>query len=444
MDTDFVTFRTDAGDKFEVFTKPKAALDYRQKTARGERADVTRVLAEEGPKIYTDIKKLRVASKAMLAKAFQTDDALKAARIIVEKGKLKVKVYVPKPFTELVLDGIALFETVAATYILVDNGRLPSFLILCVLVSLLILTTMTLCATVGRKISAHFMSMAPFNNPLKSDTALRQFESQVWQLIVHVGMSSLALYVYSNGEDFLSRPSQFLQLWQLNDEMRGDVVNLYLVQLAIWFVTLVSLRFFEVRSGDHHVMYTHHVVTIGVVLVSFAAKRYIHFGMVVFMLHDISDVPLDIMKILNLLRIEDSHGFYGAEIAYFILMPTWIYTRIFIFPLTVIYGGVWCAIYNPSSNGDMYWCDRLRDGSELPDLGLVEKGAAALRADCSFGGGGHICFVLLMLLECLHLWWTYLLLRIGYRALLQGHATHEVSNEMYYAAQDNGEKLKSK
>jgi len=343
MDTDFVTFRTDAGDKFEVFTKPKAALDYRQKTARGERADVTRVLAEEGPKIYTDIKKLRVASKAMLAKAFQTDDALKAARIIVEKGKLKVKVYVPKPFTELVLDGIALFETVAATYILVDNGRLPSFLILCVLVSLLILTTMTLCATVGRKISAHFMSMAPFNNPLKSDTALRQFESQVWQLIVHVGMSSLALYVYSNGEDFLSRPSQFLQLWQLNDEMRGDVVNLYLVQLAIWFVTLVSLRFFEVRSGDHHVMYTHHVVTIGVVLVSFAAKRYIHFGMVVFMLHDISDVPLDIMKILNLLRIEDSHGFYGAEIAYFILMPTWIYTRIFIFPLTVIYGGVWCT-----------------------------------------------------------------------------------------------------
>ena len=70
---------------------------------------------------------------------------------------------------------------------------------------------------------------------------------------------------------------------------QDDVHLFYMAQLAIWFVTAIHCRFIEVqtyrvqslkrrlifllyfcqiRAGDFYVMYSHHVVTIALVLIS--------------------------------------------------------------------------------------------------------------------------------------------------------------------------------
>jgi len=56
------------------------------------------------------------------------------------------------------------------------------------------------------------------------------------------------------------------------------------------------------------------------------------------------------------------------------------------------------------------------------------------------GGNSKIlalfCLGLLCTLQLLHIWWTYLLLRIGYRSLALGENSHEVAAQEYFEAAD--------
>jgi len=80
------------------------------------------------------------------------------------------------------------------------------------------------------------------------NTTLRQFESQMWQLIIHTSMSVMELWAYSKSMEFLKYPSYLLNAEQLlgDGKISDPIKYLYLTQLAVRFVTLISLRFFEV------------------------------------------------------------------------------------------------------------------------------------------------------------------------------------------------------
>eukprot|EP00471_Norrisiella_sphaerica_P006580 CAMPEP_0184490670 /NCGR_PEP_ID=MMETSP0113_2-20130426/18513_1 /TAXON_ID=91329 /ORGANISM="Norrisiella sphaerica, Strain BC52" /LENGTH=454 /DNA_ID=CAMNT_0026874663 /DNA_START=92 /DNA_END=1456 /DNA_ORIENTATION=- len=433
-DTDFVSFRGKGGLKFEVFTLPGKAAAFR-KNQDGE--DPMSILADT--RIFTDIKHLRQVSKKAVEEEFGTVDKKKIIEKILLDGKLKVKVYVSKPITELLLDLAFGAELIGALYMLTKRGKLSDFAQMCVYMTIFVMLTTRISRSVGRWFSYQFLSSAPFNDPLKSSTALKHFESQLWQLIVHTSMACLGIWAYSKGRDYLRYPAYFLHPEALLDGLTilPHVEELYIVQLAIWFVTLVSLRFFEVRAGDHHVMYTHHVTTIAVVVVSYGMERYTNFGMVVFLLHDISDIPLDIMKILDLLHLTGASGFYLAEAAYIALMPIWMYCRLYLFPVRLILHGILLPLrYKLSSQGQLNWCYGLMAPGaplhqKLVAIGKEKEWEEAFTADCKCCAG-YICLALLVILECLHIWWTYLLLRIGYRALILGEDTHAVGKEEYF------------
>ena len=84
--------------------------------------------------------------------------------------------------------------------------------------------------------------------------------------------------------------------YQLNTKLSLHV--LYLVQLGIWIITCASHCFFEERSKDYVMMFIHHIVTIGLVAVSYFAN-YVRIGTVVLLLHDASDVWIDLLKLFN-------------------------------------------------------------------------------------------------------------------------------------------------
>jgi len=139
---------------------------------------------------------------------------------------------------------------------------------------------------------------------------------------------------------------------------------------------------------------------------------------------------------------------YGAEIGYVTLMPIWIYCRLYLFPVWIIFYGVWGSMYmERAPDGEQYWCSALKGkaGEELKLAGREEFLESVFQEDCVCCGEIY-CFMMLFTLLVLHIWWTFLLLRVGYRAILIGEDTHEVSNDIYFAENttEGKEELKKK
>ena len=73
-----------AGEKFEILVKPDPALEFKL----GKRKDVSTVLVSD--EIYTDSNKGTKPSTEKLLKAFNTQDSIAIAEIILKKGDLNL------------------------------------------------------------------------------------------------------------------------------------------------------------------------------------------------------------------------------------------------------------------------------------------------------------------------------------------------------------------
>lgn len=82
------------------------------------------------------------------------------------------------------------------------------------------------------------------------------------------------------------------------------------------------------------VMFAHHLATIGLVLISYYCN-YVRYGAMVLWLHDISDIPVDLLKLLNYLKLGDPPGLYLTEICFAANLISWVYFRLYVFPFKV-------------------------------------------------------------------------------------------------------------
>ncbi|RHY32482.1 hypothetical protein DYB32_002530 [Aphanomyces invadans] len=186
-------------------------------------------------------------------------------------------------------------------------------------------------------------------------------------------------------------------------------------QLAIWIYTAFSCKFLEEVRKDYLIMMTHHVVTIALVTWSFA-MGFLPVGVLVLLLHDASDVPLDLLKMANYLKLEDRKGFFVTEVLFAIMLSVWVYFRVYLYPAKLIYTSFW----------------ENREACCLPheahDLNVVFPYP---------GPPSWLAFnILLGSLYLLHIWWTFLILR-----LLKGVLTksvHDVAEDEYEGASDSG------
>lgn len=231
-------------------------------------------------------------------------------------------------------------------------------------------------------------------------------------------MSMFAFYVVHD-EPWLTVPETCLP-WnkpkKLPEKMSLNL--LYIVQLAIWVVTCFCHRFVDKPNKDYYVMYIHHLVTIAIVLYSLS-NGFMKYGLVIFLLHDVSDVFLDLVKLSNYLKLEGRAGCYLVEICYACLMTVWSFCRLFFLPYFVYHG-----MYLPTDlnhvalDGKTSYCNFVLE--RYPDL-YIE--------DCLFGL--LVALVSTGVLQILHWWWTYLLLRIGYKAIFAAEKLNDAGNDIY-------------
>jgi ceramide synthetase len=246
----------------------------------------------------------------------------------------------------------------------------------------------------------------------------RKFRDQFWQLVVHTLMGYWEYTVVKK-----------LGYWNVNESWESrrspmpiDVEHIYTVQLGIWFFTAFSHRFLEARHKDYFVMFAHHFVTLFLVLFSWNGGFHA-IGMLVLLVHDISDVPLDILKSSNYLGLDEQSGLYITEIAFVANMVSWAYARLYLFPFGII------TRVLPPHCGLLVW---ILERMSIPANFVLTGSDACMDGKATV----FICFCGLCALVVMHVWWFFLILRIAYR-LIVGEKATDIAKDEYEGTSDD-------
>merc|ERR1712087_791122 len=87
-------------------------------------------------------------------------------------------------------------------------------------------------------------------------------------------------------------------------------------------------------------MYIHHLVTISLIWISYSAN-YVRIGIVVLLLHDSSDIVIDLLKLTNYMKLEGLRCGFIVELCFVSNFFTWFYTRLYLYPVYVVWYGGW-------------------------------------------------------------------------------------------------------
>jgi hypothetical protein len=155
----------------------------------------------------------------------------------------------------------------------------------------------------------------------------------------------------------------------------------------------ISIKWSETVRGDFREMFVHHVVT-NMLIFGSSFVRMTRVGSMVFIVHDISDVPVDLSKLANFLKWK------ATTVTCFLSMViVWLMTRLYVLPF-VIFRSVVTESWLVCANGyvhPIYWV------MYRPPF-----------------------IVLMGLLILLHLIWFSMFIRMGYVLVSKGEA-HDLS-----------------
>lgn len=271
--------------------------------------------------------------------------------------------------------------------------------------------------------------------PLAIKTTMKKFQEQFWQLVVHSFMTLMSWLVLQDEEwwndtrtvwvpsakEMEADPSLMAELRENhplgmpchhNTAPRRTPVLLlavYWTQLAVWIYTCYVHRFRDKPRKDYFVMYLHHVLTIALVAGSAYTGVY-RIGLLVLFVHDFSDVFVDLLKICNYLNLEGPAGLFLSEASYLANLGMWMYWRLWVYPSKVL-------------NSSFF------ESAEL----CTDNEWAFSPIGVSFWGASNI---MLHTLLALHVWWYFLMLRIGYK-IVMGSGAHQAGREEYEGDSDS-------
>jgi sphingoid base N-palmitoyltransferase len=168
----------------------------------------------------------------------------------------------------------------------------------------------------------------------------------------------------------------------------------YALDMAYYLYAIPYCIMFETKRKDFWATMMHHVVT--VILIGYSyGLGFTKVGVVVMFLHDVCDFPLEFAKMMKYA------GYEGvATVAFAIFVLVWMAMRVIYFPHWVIRSVIfesWDAILGPYST------------TNFPHWEI-------------FSG-------MLLTLQVLHIFWTYLILKAAVRALTASGKVDDADRE---------------
>uniref|UniRef100_A0A7E4WBF3 TLC domain-containing protein n=1 Tax=Panagrellus redivivus TaxID=6233 RepID=A0A7E4WBF3_PANRE len=163
----------------------------------------------------------------------------------------------------------------------------------------------------------------------------------------------------------------------------------YVVETGFYWSLFFSTFVFDVRRSDFWQMVIHHVITISLLSISFTVNC-VRVGTLILLSHDAADVLIELGKLFRY-----AHWNTALNILYVIFMLVWIGTRLIYYPFWVIHSVIYTA--PPLIQANYRW----EDVFQAPMI-------------------PRVLAVMLISLVGLHVFWTYLLIKIAIKSRNSG------------------------
>ncbi|XP_008578375.1 PREDICTED: ceramide synthase 1 isoform X3 [Galeopterus variegatus] len=169
-----------------------------------------------------------------------------------------------------------------------------------------------------------------------------------WKFLFYLGSWSYSAYLlFGTNYPFFHDPPSVFYDWTPGMAVPRDIAAAYLLQGSFYSHSIYATLYMDTWRKDSVVMLIHHVVTL-VLIVSSYAFRYHNVGILVFFLHDISDVLLEFTKLNIYFRsCSGSHHRLHALVADLGCLSfcfSWFWFRLYWFPLKVLYATCHCSL----------------------------------------------------------------------------------------------------
>ncbi|XP_062972496.1 ceramide synthase 6 isoform X2 [Elgaria multicarinata webbii] len=215
-------------------------------------------------------------------------------------------------------------------------------------------------------------------------STLRKFCESSWRFTFY-------LYIFTYGTRLL-KESPFL--WNTRKCWAGypyqaltpEVHYYYIVQLAFYWSVMFS-QFIDIKRKDFGIMFTHHIVTVILLTLSYTVN-FTRVGTLTLVLHDSVDILLEAAKMANYCKFQKL-----CDFLFFMFAVIFITTRLGIYPVWIL-------------NTVMF---------ELPEM---VGGFPSLTVFVS----------LLLILQVLHCFWSYLIVKATHKAISKGKARDDRSD----------------
>lgn len=206
-------------------------------------------------------------------------------------------------------------------------------------------------------------------------SALHKFCESAWRCLYYSCSFSLGLYVHWD-KPWLWDIEQVWLNYPHHSIDNG--VWLYAVMSLSLYCTLIVSQFFDVKRNDFWLLFVHHIVTVAAISLCWIAHFH-QTGLLVLLYHDFADIFMEAGKMAKYAKYHKLCNFIMV-----LFMLAWVGSRLIFYP-RLVYSSL---------------IEALR-------FGLTPM----VR---------HIINIILLLLQCMHILWTYMIFNMAYRALKVG------------------------
>jgi len=212
-----------------------------------------------------------------------------------------------------------------------------------------------------------------------------KYVEALWRFIFYSTFCVLGYYVLfvPTTAAWIIDSNEYFEGWPLHP-MSAAILLYYQVELGCY---MHQLMWTEVSRSDALEMIAHHLITIALIVISYLTN-YMRFGVSVLFLHDLADVVLESAKVLNYISKAKEHKWLSTIVdgLFGVFAVTFFVTRLVLFPRYILY--VICV-----DGWAIYGCE---------------------------WGGCYFFIGFLMALQCLHIFWFYLIMRMVVKMVFVG------------------------
>ncbi|GMH45715.1 hypothetical protein BSKO_13678 [Bryopsis sp. KO-2023] len=264
--------------------------------------------------------------------------------------------------------------------------------VLCILMALVIPVVKLIVDTLiyeplGSLVLGHQYKKQKENNDKAKEgaTLMARWRDSCWEFTVYACFTALGLNASYSEIWFADTRHFWIGCTQLpcEQQLTTGLVLLYTIEMGFYLQAIPSLLFTRgPKRKDHYQMLGHHVVTMVLVGHSFRINLA-RSGCMIFLTHDVSDVFLHLAKLIKYAKKETA-----TTCGFVVFLCVWTGTRLYYFPRYIIPS---CMYESMEFFVNKY------DVEESPHWEILNGS--------------------LWILFCLHIFWTYLILRVVFRML---------------------------